>query len=226
MVYLGRTVIIGQTGENPFIGFILASKSHKHRRMETRICGDKTKVYVLPKRGFENDNIEYPEVDNYACISAQNIIRLKGILEIPVMIGFNGHMCKRCMANIEDGMKPEIAIDSTLFEFRGAPADARIGGIIYVNGSKQLGILGINDSDKMEKRIKTYPLEKNQGIYTCIKNTDLDNFFNLPKIYNPEELAKYFCRNLISNLEYVISAGACILRDGKFYAGVYNSKGL
>ncbi len=230
-------VIVGKTGEYPFVGFILSSKTHPDRRMEARAYGDKTKVYVLPQIGHEKDNVDYPEVDNYACISAEKISPIiesqKCItnaceesflrrLQKSVIVGFNGHMCKRCMANIRDGMRPEIAMDSTLFEFRGVPGDARVGGIVYRDGEREFGILGINDSDRLEKRIKAYQLENNLGVYTCIKNTNLDNFVEIPNVTCPEELANYLCSGMILGLEKVISSGVTILRGGNFYTGVCN----
>jgi len=170
MVYTARLVVIGKTGKDPFVGFVLASGSLPYRKMEARDSkkGDK-KVYILPRAGHEGDNILYPDVDNYAGIIAKKIPLIGELpeeiggsvlravlvdLKKYAMVSFNGHMCKRCMANLEAGMKPEMALDSTLFEFRGLPGDARVGGVVYIEGTNEIGYLGINDLDKMDKRIK------------------------------------------------------------------------
>ena len=221
MVYTGRLVVIGMTGQNPFMGFVLASKTHNRRRMELRVCDNKFKVYVLPQPGFEKDNIEHPDVDNYACLIAGKVPFLPEEERYRI-VGFNGHMCKRCMANLEDGMKPEIAIDSTLFEFRGAPGDARVGGIVYKKNNKPMGIIGINDSDRIEKRIKAYELIDGKGIYTCIKDTGRDSYIKLPEITDSNELASYISNNMMEGLEHVIASGVCILKGNQFEIGVYN----
>ena len=131
MVYTARLVVIGKTGKNPFVGFVLASGSRPYRRMESRIKEKELekRVYVMPREGHESDNIKYPDVDNYACIIGKEIPKISSLpsniikkldrdIEIDLIgmkkyaiVSFNGHMCKRCMHNISDGMGPEIALE-------------------------------------------------------------------------------------------------------------------
>jgi len=215
MVYTARLVVIGKTGTDPFVGFVLASGSLPYRRMEIKECLDK-KIYVLPREGYERYNIDYPEVDNYACI-----IGSKTSLERPFISGFNGHMCKRCADNIKDGMRPEMALDSTLFEFRGAPKDARIGGVVYFDNENYLGFLGINDRDRMEKRVKGHKLEDNSARLIYVTDTSDERKVEVPYFNNASDLAK-FLTQIMPGMEKVLAGGVCVLREKEMELGVHN----
>lgn len=239
MVYTARLVVIGKTGKDLFAGFVLASGSLPYRRMEAR-CGKdrKKKIYVIPRMGHEEDNIKHPDVDNYACVIGSKISKIKEMpqditgsvtqeiladLKKYAIVSFNGHMCKRCMANIEDGMQPEIALDSTLFEFRGLKDDARIGGVIYVDEGLEMGFLGINDIDRVEKRIKGYKLRNNLGVYTYVKDTSLEKEVEIPTFDSANDLSRYISTEMIPNAEKVLAGGVCILRKNEFETGFYNT---
>ena len=221
MVYTGRLVVIGKTGSAPFAGFVLASTTLPYRRMELRNGNpDEKKIHTFPLEGHEADNIKFPDVDNYSCVIAKKIPLPRDSYAI---VSFNGHMCKRTMANIEDGMKPFLALDSTLFEFRGLPKDARVGGVVYVESGVEQAFLGINDADKGEKRVKRHVLEENTAIYTFVRDTSLDNIVRIPALADASELAKYIAKEMIPGIEKVIAAGVFILKDGEFETGIYNT---
>lgn len=230
--------MIGKTGEDPFVGFVLASNSLPYRKMECRESENKKRIYVLPREGYESDNIKFPEVDNYAGIIGEIIPRIKNLpgdisgsvlfetligMKKHAMIAFNGHMAKRCMSNIKDGMKPNIALDSTLFEFRGMPKDPRIGGVIYIDGDEIESYIGVNDADRSEKRITPHRLSPNLGIYTYASDTSIDRKINLPIFNNASELVKFISTEMIDGIEKVLAGGVCVKRGEEFETAVYNT---
>jgi len=220
MVYTARTVVVGKTGNDPFVGFILASKSLRNRRLEIRRCENSEKIYVFPARGFELDNINYPEVDNYACVISEQVPNPQSRL----LVGFNGHMAKRCAHNILDGMNPFLALDSTLFEFRGSRGDARVGAVVYASPAGEVAAyFGINDIDRMEKRVKKINLESNRASYLCVSDTSQENLTDIPQDVSSDQLADFIANGMIPNLEKLIAVGVCVLRKNGQDLSVYNT---
>jgi IMP cyclohydrolase len=224
MVYTGRLVVVGKSNGSPFVGFLLASRSLPYRKMELIDNNLQKKVVVFPQEGHEEDNLLYPEVDNYSCLIASEIpVIKKPPIYKKTIVGFNGNMCKRCVGNLKDGMNPFLALDSTLFEFRGAPGDARIGGIVQVFDGCEEAYLGVNDVDSRDKRIKGFSLENNKGFYTCCKNTSLENSVALPSLSSPEELARHIATKMIPGIDCVSATSVLMLREGNFDFGKYAS---
>jgi len=215
MVYTARTLVIGMNEQHPFMGFILASKSLGNRRLEVRDFADSKRIYVFPAKGHELDNIRYPEVDNYACIILQKTIPKEKLTKVSrFLVGFNGHMAKRCTENILDGMNPFLALDSTLFEFRGLRGDARIGGVISEDSKGNFSAyLGINDTDRIEKRIRKIDLQPSRVRYVSIKDTSKEEQVEVPCGLSSEQLAEFLAARMIPNLENLIATGICILKD-------------
>lgn len=230
-------VVIGKTGKDPFVGFVLASGSLPYRKMEKSKDG-KAKVYVLPREGHESDNVTHPDVDNYACIIGQSIPKIRqipsGIDNINLqkiltsarkqtIVVFNGHMCKRCMANIEDGMSPFVALDHTLCEFRGMKKDARTGGVLYIDEGIEGGFLGINDIDRMEKRVKYCELQENSCTGVCAADTSLEIKASIPAFSSAQDLARFVSVDMVPGIEKVLAGGVCVVRGKDFETGVYNT---
>ena len=98
-----------------------------------------------------------------------------------------------------------------------------MGGIVYVDNDKEMGYIGINDIDRMEKRIRGYKLEDNLGIYTHVKNTSLETKIEIPHFDSANDLAKYISTEMVKDMEKVLAGGVCILEGKEFKTGIYNT---
>lgn len=228
-MYTSRIVGIGNYKSKPLVFFTLASQSSPYR--ELRIDKKKDKINVYPKKGYEEHKTnQNPEIDRYACIvTAKNQSHAW-------IVGFNGHMAKRTSKNIEDGLNPFMALDSTLFEFRGLKNDARIGAVAYCplkkdSKNQDSYWLGINDTERKEKRIAGYPNERhitleNKLLFVYDKDTRIESSFDLKKEgLSAKELARYIHENIIGQEIYFgLATGVALLEENGFSLGVYNPK--
>ncbi len=252
-MYTSRIVGVGDFKGNPLVSFTLASRSIPYRKLVSN--AGKRKINVFPRdEKKDHSTNQDPEVDNYACIMGRHMQLIDSVpleiqdangsiaqeyfsmivpfLKYHFLVASNGHMCKRCMDNLVNGMPLNIAIDSTLHEFRGASNDARIiaaakrkydGSVSYC--------LGINDKDRGEKRVLSYPNQRvnnltNRLVYVYDRNTDFENIFDLndaPPIGSLDDLAKYIHQNIIGEeISFGVATGIGILENKEFRFGVYN----
>lgn len=223
-MYTSRIVGAGKFKGDPLVFFVLSSKSIPFR--ELRINTDKKRIYVHPKKGFESHPTNQdPEVDNYSCITTgENKLKDKWA------VAFNGHMSKRTNNNLQ-AMNPFTALDLTLLDFRGMKNDARIGAIAYsIECNKECSLwLGMNDIEKPEKRICSYPNYRiknieDQLIFIYDKNTNLESCFEIKtQERSSEGLAQYIHENLIGQeILFGVATGVAIIRRDKFDLGIYN----
>ncbi|MEK6889761.1 MAG: IMP cyclohydrolase [Nanoarchaeota archaeon] len=225
MIYTSRIVGVGNYEGKPLVTFTLASKSIPFR--ELRINHEKSRINVYSKKGFENHQTNQdPEVDNYSCIRT-------GVTKLGerFMVTFNGHMCKRVTSNLVDGINPLTSLDLTLLAFRGAPNDARIGGISFFNKEgKNSYYLGVNDVDRGEKRICSYPnfrikeLE-NRIAYIYDRDTNFEKVYDLviPGL-STQELANNIHNNIVGQeIKFGLATGVAIMNQEKFEFGVFNN---
>jgi len=241
-MYTSRIVGTGEHKGRPIVSFTLASKSIPFRRLT--INPEQTKVNVFPLSSFAaHPTNQNPEVDKYACLVTKSIPQVPKIpqdisgsvlqevlsgLQNKVMIAFNGHMSKRALNNMRDGMPPQIALDSTLFEFRGAKNDARIAAAAYQDyAGDRAYFLGVNDADSGEKRVKRYPAIHDRLFFIYDKKTTFESKFGFLDTAetSAEGLAKYIHENIVGE-EILFGQGTAvgILTDnGKFELGVFNA---
>ncbi|MBR9691156.1 hypothetical protein GOV06_00045 [Candidatus Woesearchaeota archaeon] len=226
-MYTSRIVGVGVYHQKPLVSFTLASKSIPYR--ELRANAKKGKINVFPRKGYESHSTNQdPEVDNYSCIRSGKVEDLGSIY----MVTFNGHMCKRTAKNIQDNMRPEIALDLTLLEFRGLPNDARIGGVSSLDREGNINLyLGTNDIEKKEKRICAYPNKRRENLedrlfFIYDKDTDLEKEFKLnTSVDDPENIAEYIHKNIIGEeMLFGIGTGVALFDEGEFRLGVYNAE--
>lgn len=223
-MYTSRIVGVGFHKGDPLVSFTLASKSIPFR--EFRVNQEKGRINVFPKTGYEDHpSNQDPEIDNYSCIRTGFFPN-----EGPYLVVFNGHMCKRTEANLRDGLSPMMALDLTLLDFRGAPHDARIGGISLKDamGWKK-SYLGMHDSDKGEKRVCSYPNERvptleETLVFIYDKDTDLEKTYQLPStLTSAADLAEDLHKNIIGQeILFGVATGVAVMREGRFDLGVYN----
>lgn len=227
MIYPSRIVGVGMYSGNPLITFTLASKSIPFR--ELKVNQERGKINVVPKKGFENHPTNQdPEVDNYSCIRTGVANRREKF-----MVAFNGHMCKRVTSHLEDGMNPFTALDLTLLTFRGAPNDARIGAIsCSLPSGETRFFLGINDADRGEKRIISYPNDvfkdlSDRVVFVYDANTSRENLFDLRTHPNltAKNLARFIHHNILSQeIAFGLATGVALMKPGEFELAVYNRR--
>jgi len=223
-MYPSRITGVGIHRGNPIASFTLSSKSIPYRQLN--FTKNKTRINVFPKYGYEDHPTNQdPEVDHYSCIVTGNN---------PIgdfwAVTFNGHMAKRTSRNLADGMSPFVALDMTLLDFRGAPFDARIGGVVYIPSTKEPSFwLGTSDTDNLEKRIVGYPSPRkktpeNKLYFMYDKNTDLESCFEMnDKPMSENELAQYIHENILGgNILFGLGTGVAVFQNGKFNLGIYN----
>ena len=222
--YTSRIVGVGMYNSRPLVSFTLASESKPYRELRVSPKGDR--INVFPRPGYENDQSNTdPDVDNYACIVAGTVPALGASF----LVAFNGHMSKRTAYNLKDNMNPLMALDQTLLEFRGLHHDARIGGVSYVNSNGVSLYLGVNNTDKQEKRVCAYPNGRrpcleNRLLYIFDRDTDLEKECVLPPdVLTPDYLARWIHENIRGGaLPYGAATGVALLVGQKPVFGVHN----
>ncbi len=228
-VYTSRVVGVGNYEGCPLVGFTLASRSIPFR--EFRIDEKKGKINVFPRRGYEgHETNQDPEVDNYSLIRTRRLDDGRRF-----MVVFNGHMCKRTEGNIKDGMNPMTSLDLTLLDFRGAPNDARIGGVSFMDAQGNSSFyLGVNDRDRGEKRVSLFPNSEvgsidNKFIFIYDKDTRFAKVCEIKRDnLSSEGVAEYLHHNLLGDreIDFSVATGVAIMKPNSFELGVYNISDL
>jgi IMP cyclohydrolase len=220
-MYTSRIVGLGLHSDLPFVFFTLASRSIPFRKLditEEKKGAVKVNVFAIP--GYEqSEGNENVEVDNYACLKGGTISDNK-----MAAVSFNGHMCKRVFANLKNGVPPNYAMDMALLDFKGMPRDARIGAAI-VQGKNLDAVIGIDDVDSGDHRIKKMALRNNLAFFVYDKNTSIASEHNIrTSIQNPSEFAEYLHHNIIGReIEFGAGTGVIIFNPrGDLSVGVYN----
>lgn len=226
-MYTSRIVASGMYKGRPMVSFTLASKSIPFR--ELKIDASLKKINVFPKKGYENHSTNSdPEVDNYSCIRVGQTN-----FGARYMVAFNGHMAKRTEANLLEVTNPFVSLDMTLLEFRGMKHDARIGAIAYMQPSGGFDFfLGVNDRDRGEKRICSYPNDRitnleDRIIFIYDRDTRFEKSFELKDktINSADKLAEHIHKNIIGEeISFGLATGIAIMDKDKFELGIYNEK--
>ncbi|MDP2750313.1 MAG: IMP cyclohydrolase [Nanoarchaeota archaeon] len=220
MAYKGRVGILGNYEGNPFVGFILASKSDADRYL--LVDEEKNTVWTAPGKKLKQEINErpYEAVDNlYACL-----VGFHDKNDNPVAVSFNGRMSKRVKGMVNAGESIESSLRQILSVFVPDPRDPRIGAIASFNGAEKVFNFGVYDrTERPYLEVQQVDVNQNQAAYRTLTECKKIKTLALKKADTLDELSKQLFDEILGiPAESGCGAAVCMIDGNEFRFGAYN----